>query len=196
MQVPLFGKWNPIMQRLNRIAIVTACALTLGPVAFAQIRDAGSKIRDEAVQGHEARTYQRHAQDRAQILYYQYAQPQPQVTRQQATETVAAIRKDIKAADTALAKLKAAHAKEPEVVKQIEAIEKHQAKAHEVCSMTEKECAKEHGDHAFCAACCSQMWHELDAAQSETQKLLKMLKLEKLEPPKQAAPKKDAAKKS
>jgi hypothetical protein len=33
------------------------------------------------------------------------------------------------------------------------------------------------------------MWHEFDAAKAETQKLLKMLKLDKLEPPKKVGPK-------
>ena len=40
------------------------------------------------------------------------------------------------------------------------------------------------------------MWHELDAAQVETQKLLKMLKIEKLPIPKKATDKKAEAKKA
>ena len=52
--------------------------------------------------------------------------------------TVTGIKKDLTEADKALAKLKADHAKEPEVVKQIALIEKHHAKAHEVCGMAEE----------------------------------------------------------
>jgi hypothetical protein len=39
------------------------------------------------------------------------------------------------------------------------------------------------------------MWHELDAAKAETQKLLKMLKIDKLEAPKKVDPQKATAKK-
>lgn len=70
-------------------------------------------------------------------------------------------------------------------MKQIAEIEKHHKKAHEVCSMASEHCAKDHGDQTAIGNCCSAMWAELTAAQKETEKLLKMLKLEKLEAPKQ-----------
>ncbi len=52
--------------------------------------------------------------------------------------------------------------------------------------MAEEQCLKEHGDHVAIADCCADMWHEIDHAQVETQKLLKMLKIEKLPIPKKA----------
>ena len=94
-----------------------------------------------------------------------------------------------------MAKLKANHAKEPEVVKLIDNISKHHAKAHEVCGMLEEECVKEHGDHNVCAQCCADMWSELDAAKADTEKLFKMLNIKELEPPKKPEPKKTDAKK-
>lgn len=164
-------------------ALLIAASVSL---ADAQVRDAGSKIRGEAMAGHELQTYQRHAQERAQIFYHynQAAQPLP---RQEAQEQVAAIRKDLTAAQKALDRIKAEHAKDKDVLAQIALIHKHQAKAAEVCGMAEAECAKHHGDQVLLGDCCSQMWHELDAAQTETQKLLKMLKIEKLAAPKAPA---------
>ena len=129
-------------------------------------------------------------------MLYQYAQPQSPVTKQEAKELVTGIKKDLTAADKALAKLKAEHAKEPEVVKLITVIEKHHAKAHEVCGMAEEHCLKEHGDHVAIADCCSDMWAEIDAAQVETNKLLKMLKIEKLPIPKKADAKAGSGKKA
>jgi hypothetical protein len=178
-------------------------ALLSVPFAYAQprpeLRDAGSKMRDEAVSGHEYLMYQRLARDRANITYHQYTRPAPMITPHQAKEAATQIRKDLTASDEALARLKTAHAKEPEVVKLIESIEKHHAKAHEVCGMLEEECAKEHGDHVVCATCCADMWKEIDAAKSDTEKLFKLLKIDTLEPPKKpdakAAAKKPAAKK-
>ncbi len=179
---------------LSVSSLFALCFVLVSQVAFAQ-NEAGAKIRGDAWNGHQVRTYQQHAQDRSQLLH-QYAQPQTPVTKQEAKELVGGIKKDLADADKALAKLKADHAKEPEVVKQIALIEKHHAKAHEVCGMAEEHCLKEHGDHVAIANCCSDMWHEIDAAQVETQKLLKMLKIEKLPVPKKTAEKKPEAKKA
>ena len=170
-------------------------ALCAGAVLFVNVatavaqNDAGAKIRGDAWGGAKVQTYQRHAQDGAQMLHY-YSQSETPVSKPEVKELVGGIKKDLTAADKALAKLKADHAKEPDVVKQIALIEKHQARAHEVCGMAEEQCAKEHGDHVVICDCCADMWHELDAAQIETTKLLKMLKIEKLPIPKKADDKK------
>ena len=183
-------------------SLVSGAVLALLAVPFAsaqaprpELRDAGSKMRDEAISGHEYLMYQRLARDRAEITYHQYTRPAPTITPHQAKEAVVQVRKDLTASDKALAALKAAHAKEPEVVKLIESIEKHHVKAHEVCGMAEEECSKEHGDHVVCATCCADMWKELDAAKADTDKLFKLLKIDKLEPPKAPA-KADTAKKA
>lgn len=165
------------------------------PGLFAQnsgVRDAGSKIRDGGM-AHGVQMYQRHAQDRSQVLYY-YSQSQQPIPKVEAKELVTGIKTDLTAADKALAKLKAEHAKEPEVVKLITSIEKHHAKAHEVCGRAEELCLKERIDHVVIGDCCSEMWQEVDAARAETAKLLKMLKIEKLEPPKNVTAKKATAK--
>ena len=181
---------------LSVSSLFALCFVLVSQVASAQFRDATSKIRGDTSNSHEVQTYQRHAQDRSQMLYY-YTQSKEPVPKQEAKELVGGIKKDLTAADKALAKLKVDHAKEPDIVKQIALIEKHHAKAHEVCGMAEEHCLKEHGDHVAIADCCSDMWHEIDAAQVETQKLLKMLKIDKLPIPKKGTDKKaDAEKKT
>lgn len=165
-------------------------ASLVSQVALAQqFNPARSKVLGEAMQGHEAQAYQRLAQQRSEVLYY-YAQSKEPIPMPQAKELVSGVKKDLATSDAALAKLKVTHAKEPEVVKIIETIEKHHKKAHEVCGMAEEACNKEHGDHVVIGTCCSDMWHEIDAARVETDKLLKLLKIEKLEPPKKTEAKK------
>ena len=178
---------------LSASSLLALCFVLTSQAAFAQA-DAGAKIRGDAWNGGRVQTYQRHAQDRSQMLY-QYAQPQSAVSKQEAKELVGGIKKDLTEADKALAKLKADHAKEPDIVKQIALIEKHHAKAHEVCGMAEEQCLKEHGDHVAIADCCTDMWAEIDAAQVETQKLLKMLKIDKLPIPKKVTDKKASTEK-
>ena len=178
------------MTILKSLGLTALCVVVTSQFVAAQQFNPGRvKALGEAMAGHELDSYQRLGQQRAQTLYY-YAQTQEPIPMAQAKELVGGIKKDLEASDTALAKLKTAHAKEPEVVKLIETIEKHHAKAHEVCGMAEEACLKEHGDHVVIGNCCSEMWHEIDAAQMETKKLLKMLKIEKLEPPKKVEAKK------
>lgn len=178
------------MTILKPFAMTALCVVLASQVVSAQQFNPGRvKSLGEAMQGHELDAYQRLGQQRAQTLYY-YAQTKEPVPMAEAKELASGFKKDLSSADAALAKLKTAHAKEPEVVKLIEVIEKHHAKAHHVCGMLEEACMKEHGDHVVVGNCCSDMWHELEAAQVETKKLLKMLKIEKLDPPKKVEAKK------
>ena len=175
--------------KISRLLPLSVALLLLGSMSV-PAQNAASRARGDAagnyqIWGHQVQTYQGHAQDRSQILYH-YSRAQEPLPKEEAKELVTGIRADLTAADKALAKLKAEHAKEPEVVKQIAIVEKHHARAHEVCGMAEEHCLKEHGDHVAIADCCRDMWTELDAAQAETQKLLKMLKIEKLPTPKKA----------
>lgn len=176
------------LKLLSGSSLFALCFVLMSQVVFAQA-DAGAKIRGDAWNGGRVQTYQRHAQDRSQMLFY-YSQSKEPLPKQEAKDLVSGIQKDLTEAEKALAKLKADHAKEPDVVKQIALIEKHHARAKEVCGMAAEQCEKEHGDHVVVCDCCADMWNELDAAQVETQKLLKMLKIEKLPIPKKATDKK------
>src|SRR5262245_60649827 len=141
---------------------------------------------DHKMLGHRVQSSQQHAQDHAQTLYYA---PQP-IPKDDAKELVAQMKKELAAADKALNTLKAEVSKNKEAVDLIESIKKHHAKAHEHCGMAEEACMNEPPEKGEVGNCCADMYHELEAAKAETDKLLKMLKIAKLEPPKKPAPKK------
>src|SRR5437762_13464181 len=114
---------EPTMKTLKMATLFAMfVALSLGSAlpGFAQfrdptVRDAGSKMRDEAITGHEYRAYQRAAQEKSQTLYHRYSyapsQAQPQAQQplgspQRAKEVAGEIRKDLKTADAAQARPK------------------------------------------------------------------------------------------
>jgi len=147
--------------------------------------------------GAQAYQSQQHAQDRAQQLYYYNqipatppaaaAAPVAPKSKDDAKEIIAGIRKDLADSNKALDKLKAEVAKNKDAVALIESIKKHNAKAHEHCGMAEEFCMKHEGETPALADCCVDMYDELEAAKADTQKLLKLLKIDKLEPPKKTA---------
>jgi hypothetical protein len=143
---------------------------------------------DHKILGHQTQTSQQHAQHQAQTLYY-YSQSQQPVPKQEAKDLITGIRRDLAASQKALAALKAEYANHKEAIALIESIKKHHVNAHELCDMAEEECGKADQDKVAIGDCCSEMWHDLDAVGGETQKLLEMLNIEKLAPPKKAAAK-------
>ncbi len=160
---------------------------------FAQFR-ADHKITGEAFRGHQARTYQRHARDYSQMLYYAGRCEQP-LNTQVAKEQAAGVRKNVVAANKALDEVKAAHAAKPEVAKAIDKIKERHAKVIVKCDELDAHLAKADKDTTVICECCMDALDELDAASAETDKLLKDLKLD--EPPKPARsgkPGKDAPK--
>lgn len=175
------------MKNLEKVVLAGAIVILNSAALFAI--DEPYLKADHKVLGHQARSSQQHAQDQAHTLYY-YSQSQQPIPKPEAKDLVAGIRKDLTAAEKALAALKAEYAKNKDAVNLIESIKKHHAKAHELCGMADEACLKEGGDKVMLGDCCSEMYHELQAAKVETDKLLKSLKIEKLEPPKQTAPKK------
>jgi hypothetical protein len=144
---------------------------------------------DHKLLGHRIQSSQENAQRQAQTLNY-YSQVQQPIPKDEAKELVATMKKELAAADKALAKLKADVEKDKEAVALIDSIKKHHAAAHEQCGMAEEACSKPDADKVVIGDCCSEMYFELEAAKAETDKLLKMLKIGKLEPPKKPAPKK------
>ncbi|MGE5195130.1 MAG: hypothetical protein ACM3U2_21765 [Deltaproteobacteria bacterium] len=175
------------------LALLGAAILISGTAGIA--KDEPYLSATHKILGHRAQTSQQHAQDQAQTLYY-YSQSQQPVPKQEAKELVAGIRRDLAASQKALAALKAEYAKNKEAIDLIESIKTHHAKAFELCGMTEEACEKEEGDKVVIGDCCSEMWYELEAARTETQKLLKMLKIDKFEPPKKVGVKPGSPKKT
>lgn len=169
--------------------VIGSAALLMSTMALAKDEsylNAGHKMA-----AHQAVTSQQHAQDRVQSLYY-YGQAQQPIPKAEAKELVEGIKKDLKASQAALAKLQSEHAKNKDAIALIDSIKKHHAKAEETCGMAEEACLKEEQDEVVVGDCCSEMFHEIEAAKADTQKLLKLLKIE-LEPPKKPAAAKKAA---
>src|SRR5579872_3509432 len=88
---------------MKTLAVGAFVALLSVPFAYGQprpeLRDAGSKMRDEAVSGHEYLMYQRLARERAELTYHQYTRPAPVITPHEAKQAAAQIRKDLTASD-------------------------------------------------------------------------------------------------
>src|SRR5260221_5620647 len=179
------------MKTMNAAIVIGMALFLTGTVANGQ-QDQPYFHAGWKMQGAQAFQSQQHAQDRAQQLYY-YNQIPKSVpkSKDDAKALVVGIKKDLSDSDKALDKLKAEPevAKNKEAVALIDSIKKRHAKAHEVCGMAEEACAKHHpeGEDPVIGDCCSDMWHEIDAAKADTAKLLKLLKIDKLEvPPKKA----------
>jgi hypothetical protein len=184
------------MRNMKATILMATVLFVSGPVAQAQ-QDQPYFHAGWKMLGAQAFQGQQHAQDRAQRLYYynQIPKTMPK-SKEDAKDLIAGIKKDLADSNTAHDKLKAEFAKNKEAVDLIESIKKHHAKVHELCGMAEEACAKQHeGEDVVLGDCCADMWSELDAAKAETTKLLKLLKIDKLEPPKKAEPKKAAPKK-
>jgi hypothetical protein len=143
--------------------------------------------------GAQAYQSQQHAQNHAQQLYY-YNQipanaPNLPKSKDDAKEIIANLKKSLADSEKALDKLKAESGKNKEAIALIESIKKHNALAREFCGMAEEACAKDHdGEDPAVTNCCTDMHEELELAKNDTAKLLKLLKIDKLDPPKKGAP--------
>src|SRR5436190_2165003 len=106
------------MRTITQLTICLTALFLIPSALLAQVPDPSrNKAMDQALAGHAHQTYQGHARDNAQILYY-YSQSQQPIPQAEAKALVTSVQTNLTASDKALAKLKAEHAKEPEVVKQ------------------------------------------------------------------------------
>ena len=182
------------MKTMKAAVVICAVLFTSGAAVQAQ-QDQPYFHAGWKMQGAAAFQSQQHAQGQAQQLYYynQIPKTEPK-SKDDAKALVVGIKKNLSDADKALDKMKADPeiAKNKEAVALIDSIKKHHAKAYEVCGMAEEACEKHHpdaGEDPTIHDCCSDMWHEIDAAKADMTKLLKLLKIDKMDPP----PKKGAA---
>ena len=176
------------MTVLVRMTLATLAALTVVSSVFAQdVTDATRKFRGD-YGAHQSSTYNRHAQDYTRFLYsapqLQSAAPLP-VLKEQAT----AVRQNTTKANDALKDVKAAHPKDADAAKLIDSIQKHYANVLTHCDMLD-DCCKTKDGIAKLGGCCADIHEELEAAKSETDKLMKHLKIEPLPAPKKAPEKK------
>lgn len=174
------------MKTPRYLALVGLLAVFVAPVLAQRNLGADAKKSGDAHRHGRARTFQRHAQDRALLMYYG-GSPQLQMAKADTREMLEGLRRDLVAADKAIAELKQSHAQEPEVVKAIALVEKHDSMALEACGKAEKESAKEKGDDDMVADYCVDIWNEMEAASADMDMLASVLKVEKMPPPKKLA---------
>lgn len=166
---------------MRTISILSVCLVTLIFTSVSNAQpDAGAKIRGDAWNGGQARTYQSHARDYGRFLYYQTKSDEG-CTPEQAKQYVGAIRQNVQSANKALDKVQAAHAKDETVKKSVEAIKKMHDNVLTSCDTIDSETKKD-GDAKAVAICdcCVDIAGDLDKAGAETDKLLKHLKIDKL----------------
>jgi hypothetical protein len=162
------------------ILLLTATA----SVAFAQL-DAGAKLRGDygytgarhSVQG--AGTRIGHAREYTQQLYT-YAQGcptgtlQPPIVKQESEQignTIQAARQNLDSV-----KKVAATAKDEDILKRIESIDKHLVAAADHHKMLHMECCKDEAGNEAIGNCCSDLMTELDKALAEHAALIRQLK--------------------
>ncbi len=160
-------------------------ALILTAVMSAQAQNAASQARGDAhgnyeFEAHRVQTHQMHARDYAEIVFQQ-SQIKTPLPPEEAVEYVGSVKQSIASANKALDKLQAAHPKDEAVQKSAENIKKFHKSALAHCDMCESACKKPaEGNKTVVAKCCADMVKDLDAAQAETGKLMKHLKIEKI----------------
>lgn len=152
----------------------------------AMAQRADHKITGEAYRAGEVGTYQRHARDYGQMLYYGTRCEQP-ITAQAAKEHVAGVRRSVQAANKALDEIKKS---KPETAKRIDDIKKRHTKVIVKCDEIDKHLAAAGKDADLVCDCCVDILDELEAAEAETAKLKDDLKVKEPPKPAKAAPKK------
>ncbi len=176
------------MQSLRFATFASLLSLVAVP-AFAQpFLSAGGKITGAAFGGYQARTYQQHARDYSQMLYYE-GRGEQAMSPQSSKQHVANIRKNVEASSKALDKIKEAHATKPEVAKAIDKIKDRHAKVTAKCNELDQHVAKADKDTTMLCDCCIEVMQELDAAVAETDKLLNDLKIKDVPKPAKSADK-------
>lgn len=166
----------------NSVMVVVA-AMTLAIVSQSvDAQDAGAKQKGNVYNFWQTMGWQQQAQTQSRALYYYGQTEQP--TPAQAKEHATAARQGVTAAQKSLAELKKANPDNKEAQAAIAKLEVIQKKVLGHCDMMDQSLAK--GDHVEMCSCCSDIFNEIEAANVETAKLQKALKIEHTELPKKS----------
>ena len=159
--------------------------LSVAQISVAQIRDAGSKMRDEAITGHEMRMYQRHAQDHAKTLYRSGQSQQPLIA-EKAQRHAKAIRENTVEASKSVEAIAKSHADDKTIQKSAAAILKQHDEVLAMCDHLDAECQKSDSSVAMICGCCATIEKSLAAALKETDDLAEALGGDEVAPEKTA----------
>lgn len=163
------------------LAVVLGFGL-VGNTLAQQARDAGSKARGEVMQFWVGKSANSHARDNARSLYY-YGQTQQVVPAAPAQQYVQDVRQNLATSQKALGELKKGNPDNKEAQAALAKIAEIHKKVLGHCDMLDKELGKSEAKSATICDCCVDLHADLDAADAEFTKLMKALKIEKLELP-------------
>ena len=123
--------------------------------------------------------YQNHARDYSRMLYY-YGNSPTGVKPAQAQHLAGEIKKNVELSAKELKDLQVAHAADDKVKEAITKIQQHHKNVLQHCQMIDEECQASKLDTIKICDCCVDIESELKAAISETEALLKHLKLDQV----------------
>ncbi|MDX1967067.1 MAG: hypothetical protein SFV23_07855 [Planctomycetaceae bacterium] len=171
------------MKTLSQLALVGLVAFAFGSTALVgQSAYAQSgKASVDVYNFWKTQGWQKNAQHQARSLYYYGQTPQP-ISPPQAKEHATAVRESIVASQKSLGELKKSNPDNKEAQAAIAKIGEIHAKVLGHCDMLDKSLGKT--DTAEMCACCADIHHDLEGADAEMTKLMKALKIEKLDLPK------------
>ncbi|MDB5388826.1 MAG: hypothetical protein JWM11_4472 [Planctomycetaceae bacterium] len=176
------------------LSMAGMCLILTGALVVAQddpsLR-AGRKILGDDQEGHHAVLYQNHARDYVHLVYYN-GNSEKGLTPVQAENYISQAKKNLDLSNKSLSNIQAGHPNDPKVKTSIASIQAHHAKVIADCDVVHAECVKPKSDPAKISDGCVDISEQLQAAQNETNALLKYLKVDKLPAPRKLA--KSAAK--
>ena len=173
------------MTSLKNLALAGLCLVFTTQWTFAQRVDPlRSKTLDEAMAGREYQAIRRVEGYQAQapcLMGSSFAAPTapqlyPQVDAQGRT---IGVQRDVSISPAMLARIRAEHAGNPQVQRQVARVEWHYARARNACGLTEEQCLQERGNNLTISSCCSQLWYDMNAAEHEARKLFEMINVER-----------------
>lgn len=170
----------------TRLAVFSVLLAIVAAPVFGQQFRADGKITGDAFRHYQARTYQRHARDYSQMLYYQGRGEQP-LNSQTAKPQASQIRRNVEAASKALDAVKESPAAKPDVQKSIEKIKERHARVLAKCDELDTHLTKDGKDTSAMCDCCIDIVEELDGADAELDKLMKDLRAPELPKPTRSA---------
>jgi hypothetical protein len=180
------------MKTSKIIALLIFTSLLATSVGLAQPRYLRA---DHKVDSFRVRNNTRHARDQARTTFHAAQAPRP-VPRVEVKDATVAIRRDLEASNKSLAKLEAdftklqaENAELKDAVALLASMRKHNAKVLEQCDMCDKATDNPDGDNEAVADCCAEIYAELEEEEADIDKLLKLLKIDELPPPKKGTKK-------
>jgi hypothetical protein len=172
------------MKTVSKLMTVLLIYVAIGTAGLAQDRprDAGSKARGQAYKFWVSRSSNAHARDNARSIFH-YGRIEQAVPAAPVQEHLTAVRDNVQKSQKAISELKKDNPENKEALASIARVDAIHKKVLEHCDRMDTQLADGEGDSEEVCACCVDMHRDLSAADAEMEKLMKALKIEKLELP-------------